>query len=80
MYRRTDSPSDQTLVKESVCKNAPPNYFRAIAFRIAPSVKSVSGRRAFVSSIEAVVARHRGALRSENVGMSNHNSNEKLEP
>lgn len=55
-------------------------YNQVASFVDAPSVKSVSGRRAFVSSIEAVVARHRGALRSENVGMSNHNSNEKLEP
>ena len=32
------------------------------------------------NSVEAVVARHGGGIRRENVGMSNHNPNEKLEP
>ncbi len=40
----------------------------------------ISGRRAFATCCEAAAARRREALRRENVGMSNHNPNEKLRP
>lgn len=40
----------------------------------------VRGRRAFLTSCEGRSVRATGASRSENVGMSNHNHNEKLRP